>query len=176
MSFGSNTTYAYHLDHHRVDSIPSGIFFDGTQFEDDPRLTSRWEKGVDPTQLPWAPNDRNTHSAMNCFHVANARYVRPSNGQADDFQCLPVLNVDVNVHIKATTAKAVVTQTFTNISTLRIKDAKYSFPLPDGAAVTEFRCHIGEDRVLTGVVKRKDVSKLNRTSKLRIVRSAHHGS
>ncbi|KAK7697965.1 hypothetical protein SLS64_013052 [Diaporthe eres] len=63
------------------------------------------------------------------------------------------MQVDGNI------AKTKVVQTFTNHGDISIPEACYSFPLYDGATVTAFRCEVGDDKVLEGVVKPKDEAK-----------------
>ncbi|KAG6355044.1 hypothetical protein INS49_004125 [Diaporthe citri] len=60
------------------------------------------------------------------------------------------MQVDFNI------AKTRLVQTFTNHGNILIPEAWYSFPLYDGAAVTAFRCEVGDEKVLEGMVKPKD--------------------
>jgi len=68
------------------------------------------------------------------------------------------LNIDAN--IQSTLATVLVTQTFTNSSS-SIKESNYLFPLYEGSAPIAFRCYIGDNKVLHGVVKAKDVTDAN---------------
>src|SRR5580700_1083986 len=74
-------------------------------------------------------------------------------------QCLPLLEVSVDVRVSSTVCRTALVQTFTNFASAAIPEAHYSFPLYDGAAVTSFKCHIGQDRVLQGYVKAKGEAK-----------------
>lgn len=73
--------------------------------------------------------------------------------------CLPLLSVSVNMQVDGNIAKTKVVQTFTNHGDISISEACYSFPLYDGATVTAFRCEVGDDKVLEGMVKPKDEAK-----------------
>lgn len=63
------------------------------------------------------------------------------------------------MHIDCNIAKTNLVQTFTNHGNESIPEAWYSFPLYDGAAVTAFRCEVGDDKVLEGKVKPKAEAK-----------------
>lgn len=73
--------------------------------------------------------------------------------------CLPLLSVSVSMQVDGNIAKTNVVQTFTNHGDISIPEACYSFPLYDGATVTAFRCEVGDDKVLEGMVKPKDEAK-----------------
>lgn len=73
--------------------------------------------------------------------------------------CLPLLSVSVSMQVDGNIAKTKVVQTFTNHGDLSIPEACYSFPLYDGATVTAFRCEVGDEKVLEGMVKPKDEAK-----------------
>lgn len=73
--------------------------------------------------------------------------------------CLPILSVSIDMQVDCNIAKTRLVQTFTNHGGITIPEAWYSFPLYDGAAVTAFRCEIGDDKVLEGKVKPKDEAK-----------------
>ena len=76
--------------------------------------------------------------------------------------CLPLVSLDVSATISGLLARTHVTQKFRN-SLGEPLEATYIFPLPDRAAVTSFRMHVGE-RVIEGQLKergqaRKDYKK-----------------
>lgn len=73
--------------------------------------------------------------------------------------CLPLLSVSIDMRVDCNIAKTRLKQTYTNHGASSIPEAWYSFPLYDGAAVTSFRCEVGEDKVLVGKVKPKDEAK-----------------
>ncbi|KAL1880746.1 hypothetical protein Daus18300_001360 [Diaporthe australafricana] len=73
--------------------------------------------------------------------------------------CLPLLSVSIDMQVDCNIAKTRLVQTFTNHGGITIPEAFYSFPLYDGAAVTAFRCEIGDDKVLEGKVRPKDEAK-----------------
>jgi hypothetical protein len=157
----SQSAYGYHLGRGAVEPIPSGIFFNALHLANGPDLSSTYEKGVDPLHYP-APHvdDSGDRSIAEKFsYVADPGSSVGNDGK--NVRCLPILDVKVEVDIKSTIAKTLVTQTFTNLSRFVIKEANYSFPLYDESVVIQFRCHIGEDQVLEGVVKQKDVSDTN---------------
>lgn len=153
------SSYAYRVQPEFVERLPSGIFFRHEQLEESIGSTEAFEKGIDPYLFP-------------VFRAHDSGYSSPrGNLNLDpqiasdkvDVRCLPLLDVDVEVNVKSTVARTRVFQTFTNLSSLIIKEATYSFPLYDGSAVVEFRCHIGEERVLEGVVKPKQVCLMSNT-------------
>jgi hypothetical protein len=70
------------------------------------------------------------------------------------FRCLPILEVSMTVEVISTVSQTTLRQTFVNFSAVRIREADYTFPLYDGAAIVSFECSIG-DRVLKSRIKRK---------------------
>jgi Ca-activated chloride channel family protein len=66
---------------------------------------------------------------------------------------LPLQAIDVDVTLTGLVARAVLTQSFGNRFDEPL-EASYIFPLPDRAAVTEFRMEVGE-RVVEGVLKER---------------------
>jgi hypothetical protein len=151
----SYSGYAYHLQQHVVERLPSGIFFRADQLQHGPDLTEVYEKGIDLLHFPIFRREDNGYSAPS-----------QSGGQsAGDLRCAPLLNVNIDADVQSTLAKILVTQTFTNHSSASIKEAHYSFPLYDGSAIISFRCYIGNDKVLDGVVKPKDVREFLTNSK-----------
>ncbi|ERF76411.1 hypothetical protein EPUS_06969 [Endocarpon pusillum Z07020] len=70
--------------------------------------------------------------------------------------CLPLLEVSLDVKVSAAISRTLLTQSFMNYSNIPIKQANYSFPLYDGSIVVAFRCYIGEDTVLVGKIKSKE--------------------
>lgn len=68
---------------------------------------------------------------------------------------LPPIAVKVDSKVDCSIAETNVIQTFANNGDLIITEAWYSFPLYDGAAVTKFRCEVGDEKVLEGRVKPK---------------------
>ncbi|KAK4142501.1 von Willebrand factor type A domain-containing protein [Dichotomopilus funicola] len=61
-----------------------------------------------------------------------------------------------DVSIVQDTAKVAVTQLFWNDASAPIKEAAFTFPLPNGCTVTEFTCRIGNSKIIRGAVKPKD--------------------
>jgi len=147
---------AHHLQPELVERLPSGVFFRREQLGEGSDLTELYEKGIDPYLLfPAFPVHDGGYSPPTGNVSRSAEYQTLS--YKDDVRCLPLLDVNIEVDVKFTVARTRVFQTFTNLSSLVIKEANYSFPLYDGSAVIEFRCHIGEERVLEGVVRPKEV-------------------
>src|SRR6266480_6901406 len=68
---------------------------------------------------------------------------------------LPLLNVSVEVNVEGFIACTTLVQRFNNPSNETITQARYTFPLYDGAVVTSFRCTVGNERVLQGKVEPK---------------------
>jgi Ca-activated chloride channel family protein len=66
---------------------------------------------------------------------------------------LPLQAIDVDATLTGLVARVVLTQTFGNRFDQPL-EASYIFPLPDRAAVTEFRMEVGE-RVVAGVLKER---------------------
>ena len=122
--------------------IPSGVVFDPIHLQEYKKGFGTREEGVDPRNIfpsfEYLSNEQ-THTGI-------------------EGRCLPLLDVDIDVEAESNIAKTKVIQTFTNPSYCTIKRANYSFPLYDGSVVVAFKCHIGVDRLLEGVVKTKDVS------------------
>jgi hypothetical protein len=143
--------YLYHLQQEVLDRIPSGIFFHADQLQHGPDLSKVYEKGIDPLHFPYFRREDSGYSST----TDNYSVPGPQGGNQDGGQirCLPLLDVNIDVDIQSTLAKTLVTQSFTNLSSSSIKEANYSFPLYDGATIIAFRCHIGDERVLDGVVK-----------------------
>ncbi|KAK2805188.1 hypothetical protein FQN51_000711 [Onygenales sp. PD_10] len=73
-------------------------------------------------------------------------------------KCLPLLDVMLNVTIEGPIVSSRLIQKFSNFTDQPILEALYTFPLYDGSAVISFRCWIGNDRVLEGIVKPKEVA------------------
>ncbi|KAK1636099.1 von Willebrand factor type A domain-containing protein [Colletotrichum phormii] len=69
--------------------------------------------------------------------------------------CLPLLNVDIQVAVDGTVARTKLFQRFSNPSKQQIPEARYTFPLYDGSAVIAFSCTIGDERELIGTVQEK---------------------
>ncbi|WXC57927.1 hypothetical protein SNK03_003828 [Fusarium graminearum] len=70
--------------------------------------------------------------------------------------CLPTLNVSSTTMIEGTLSSTTLLQSFHNTSEMTIDEARHTFPLYDGAVVTDFECTIGDERRLRGVVKSKE--------------------
>ena len=66
---------------------------------------------------------------------------------------LPLQAIDVDATLTGLVARVALTQTFGNRFDQPL-EATYIFPLPDRAAVTEFRMEVGE-RVVEGVLKER---------------------
>ncbi|KAM0445190.1 hypothetical protein ACHAO4_009895 [Trichoderma viride] len=82
-----------------------------------------------------------------------ASIVSPPSFQSPVTLCLPILRVSVDVSIDGIIARTKVTQSFYNPSEIDIPEARHTFPLYYGAAVTSFECKVGDSRRLRGVVK-----------------------
>lgn len=72
---------------------------------------------------------------------------------------LSAIRVSAKVSIKAMVAETVVTQSFQNLTDTPVERANYSFPLYEGSVIHGFKCLIGKDRVIEGVVEPKDKAK-----------------
>ncbi|KAF2184898.1 VIT-domain-containing protein [Zopfia rhizophila CBS 207.26] len=158
------SVYAYHLHHNFVRRLPSGISFRPDQLSEEADLTQTYEKGIDPYIFPSFHHSDSGYSSSTGSHESSAGWGAhhgggQNHGAPADARCLPLLDVDVTVDVRSTIAKTTVSQTFTNPSPFVIKEANYIFPLYDGSAVTSFRCFIGDDKVLEGVVKPKETAK-----------------
>ncbi|KAF3315850.1 hypothetical protein TWF173_003047 [Orbilia oligospora] len=68
---------------------------------------------------------------------------------------LPPLSASIKAQIVQDTARVTVTHLFLNKNDDIIPQATYKFPLPQGCTVTDFVCHIGEDKILRSQVKIK---------------------
>jgi hypothetical protein len=69
---------------------------------------------------------------------------------------LPPLSVAVDASIVQDTARVAVTQRFRNDSSIPIKEAAFTFPLPAGCTVTDFSCRIGTNKIIRGTVKPRE--------------------
>jgi Ca-activated chloride channel family protein len=83
---------------------------------------------------------------------------------------LPLLGIDVDAALTGLVARVALTQTFGNRFD-RPLEATYIFPLPDRAAVTEFRMEVGE-RVVEGVLKERGQARAEYDSAVREGRRA----
>ncbi|KAF3277950.1 hypothetical protein TWF970_004828 [Orbilia oligospora] len=76
---------------------------------------------------------------------------------------LPPLSASIKAQIVQDTARVTVTHLFLNKTDDIIPQAAYTFPLPQGCTVTDFVCHIGEDKILRSQVKiKKEASQIFR--------------
>lgn len=71
-------------------------------------------------------------------------------------ECLPLLKVGVEAIVDGNLARTTLLQRFGNTSKQVVEDARYTFPLYDGAVVVAFRCTIGDQKDLVGKVQAKD--------------------
>lgn len=123
--------------------LPSGIFFDAQQFQQ--ADTFAHTTGTDQGEISLLPRFREGKDASS----QDSRLIR----------CLPLLSISIDVDVNSTISRTTLTQTFSNISNICIKEANYTFPLYDGAVAVSFRCFVGDDRVLEGQVKPKAEAK-----------------
>ena len=144
--------YAYNLEQRAVQRVPSGVGFHPSQIDMAREELATLEKGVNPLNL--FPS---FHNLENIYSL-NTIDTNSELNTSKEIRCLPLLDVDISVDVQSSVAKTKVTQVFTNISKYVIKEAHYLFPLYDGAAVISFKCHIGEDKLLEGVTKPKEVN------------------
>ncbi|TIC95876.1 von Willebrand factor A domain-containing protein [Colletotrichum higginsianum] len=70
--------------------------------------------------------------------------------------CLPLLHASVVVHVDGNVTRTTLLQRFSNPSEESIPEARYMFPLYDGAVVVAFRCTVGQERELFGKVQAKE--------------------
>lgn len=135
----NHSTMAYrYTSHDEIDfeRFPSGIFFNAQQFQQADTFAHTTDTNQGETSL--FPRFREAENA-------SSRLIR----------CLPLLSISVDVDVNSTISRTTLTQIFSNISNVCIKEANYTFPLYDGAAVVSFRCFVGDDKVLEGRVKPK---------------------
>lgn len=127
--------------HEEIDfeRLPSGIFFNTQQFQQ--AGTFAHTTSTDQGEISLFPRFCEVEDASS----QDSRLIR----------CLPLLSVAIDVDVNSTISRTTLTQTFSNISNICIKEANYTFPLYDGAAVVSFRCFVGDDRVLEGQAKPK---------------------
>ena len=144
--------YAYNLRDQTVESVPSGVCFHLSQIDARREEFGTLEKGIDPFNI--FPTFHNRDGG----YVLNTSDTTSTSSTSKETRCLPLLDVNVDVDVQSSIAKTKVTQAFTNMSNYVIKETNYSFPLYDGSAVISFRCHVGDDKLLEGVIKPKDVS------------------
>lgn len=143
-----------------IQRLPSGIYFNMIAAS-----TSR-EKDYMP-EYPTFPVRLKTSGIAGSNHTVQHRNVAgpdqplrdPPPRPARPELCLPLLSISVDMHVDCNIAKTNLVQTFANHGDESIPEAWYSFPLYDGAAVTSFRCEVGDDKVLEGKVKPKAEAK-----------------
>jgi hypothetical protein len=125
--------------------LPSGIFFNKFQVAQ-----------VNELQAPQV----NPAPFVQEFPIFRAQEVQHLVQNAPEpVRCLPVLDVSIEVSVSGLLSHTTLTQSFSNISDLSIKEATYTFPLYDGASVTSFRCSIGKEKVLEGEIRPKEKAK-----------------
>src|SRR5262249_47699947 len=117
-----NAVNAHHLQPER---IPSGVFFRSEQLGEGSDLTELFEKGIEPYSFPAFPVHDGGYSPPTGNVSRSAEYQTPS--YEEDVRCLPLLDVNIEVDVKFTVARTRVLQKFTNLSSLVIKEANYSF-------------------------------------------------
>ncbi|CAZ86275.1 unnamed protein product [Tuber melanosporum] len=69
-------------------------------------------------------------------------------------QCLPLISTTLKSHVVDLTASHTLTQVYNNSSTKDIAEARYTFPLYESSAVTDFQALVGE-KTIKGVVQEK---------------------
>lgn len=129
----------------------SGVYFDLT--DDERNRDTGWASKF-PTfsdVRPTSPEVRPTFPDVR----SNAQ----SRPTSPNIRCMPLLSVDVEMKIDGNVGRTRLSQTFTNIADAAIPEAHYTFPLYDGAAITSFRCEIGDYDVLEGQVRPKAEAK-----------------
>ena len=149
---GGPHQYAYNLRNQTVQRVPSGVCFNLSKIEAGREELEILEKGIDPLNI--FP----TFFNLDGGYVSNTGDTASTSNTSNDTRCLPLLDVNIDVNVQSSIAKTEVTQTFTNMSNHVIREANYSFPLYDGSAVISFRVHVGDDKLLEGVIKPKEVS------------------
>ncbi len=81
-----------------------------------------------------------------------------SKGNLDGYSkavYLPLIDIKAHSTVLSTTTRTLLSQTFVNSSGDVIPQARYTFPLHDGACVVGFTCRIG-NRVIQGSVKERE--------------------
>jgi Mg-chelatase subunit ChlD len=150
-------------DRMEFDRLPSGILFNLRRHDAhlEPPIDRPSRPNLRP-ELP-APGPLSFRSAvpeMPDLRDDRAFCVAPtSTGNDNDRRYLPLLEVSLDVKVVATTSRTRLKQTFSNHSNITVKEAAYCFPLYDGSAVIAFRCWIGDNKLLEGKVKPKEVAK-----------------
>ena len=84
-----------------------------------------------------------------------AENLRPEVDDGGDDGFLPPVSMKVKARIVLDVAKVSCTQSFNNHSNRLIPQASYTFPLPAGCTVVGFRCFIGTETALIGMVRPK---------------------
>lgn len=143
-----------------IQRLPSGVYFNMIA------ASTLKQKDYIP-EYPTFPVRHKTPEIAQSNHTIHQRNVagpdQPAHGPpprpARPELCLPLLSISVDMHVECNIAKTNLVQTFVNHGNESIPEAWYSFPLYDGAAVTAFRCEVGDDKVLEGKVKPKAEAK-----------------
>lgn len=90
---------------------------------------------------------------MNFYNISSCYFTTSHQWQLSRHY-LPQVQLSSHTTIKPLYFTTTLTQTFSNPTPDRIDEARYTFPLYDGVAVTGFTCTIGE-RVIVGRVQEK---------------------
>ncbi|RMZ73763.1 von willebrand domain-containing [Pyrenophora seminiperda CCB06] len=89
-------------------------------------------------------------------YMSGLYYWGQFNGQRQEKNFLPQVQMEAHATILAITSRTVLTQTFVNPSTDKgIRECRYMFPLYDGVSVVGFTCYVG-DRTIVGQVKENE--------------------
>lgn len=101
------------------------------------------------------------YSAKNTYNRgANLTPSVPAHDESSTSRVsLPLLGVSVDVDINGRLCTTKVTQQFSNASSSVAENTTYIFPVYDGSSITSFRCSVGNDKLLEGVVKAKEAAR-----------------
>jgi hypothetical protein len=138
-----------------IERLPSGIFSLRHALHVEPNVADRLPQAGPPNPEPWSP------TAANAYYLrenVEFRTENPSIGMDDDRRYLPLLEVSIDVAVISTTSRTFLTQKFWNPSNVPIDKATYCFPLYNGSIVVAFRCWIGDNKLLKGIVKPKELA------------------
>lgn len=90
---------------------------------------------------------------LNPSVACGCRYMDHSHGGG--WRYFPQVSLQAHATILSSISRTVLTQAFTNPSTMPAKEVSYTFPLYDGVSVVGFTCRVG-DRVLQSQVKTRE--------------------
>ncbi|KAL4805287.1 von Willebrand factor type A domain-containing protein [Aspergillus unguis] len=139
-------------------ALVPGILFPADE-PPNPHLDDHAWTQIQTKSLPQANHARIKRLATGAYFVDPGRISRddwhpPPQGQPRT-ALLPPSSVSLSISVTQGMAKTTATQTFRNDSSQVIEKGTYQFPLPHESSIVDFKCQIGTDKAMQGIVKPK---------------------